>query len=237
MFIIYFVVFFLYNRRRNKECVMSNPSEIKQRIGFLLKEKQLSLNDVSLQLGKNGTYLFQFINRASPKRLGEFERKQLAKILGVDEQLLTDLPLGDILPLSDKANIDILDVKACCGSGNTEISEHVIGSWSMPNDMFKHISSTAPDNIKMIQVFGDSMQPTLKAGDWVLVDITHNAPDTDGLFVLWLATGLAVKRIQGGINNLIIHSDNHNYKDITAETGEIRIIGKVIYILKSERVG
>lgn len=137
----------------------------------------------------------------------------------------------------DIINIGMLDVKACCGNGNEEITEHTIGSWSMPLEVYKNISTTNPDNIKMIQVYGDSMQPTLKAGDWVLVDITHKEPDSDGLFVLWLATGLAVKRIQGGLSNYIVHSDNPNYKDITAESGEIRIVGKVIYTLEAKRVG
>lgn len=210
--------------------------EVRRHIADLLKQKNLSLNKVSLQLGKNVTYLFQYI-KGSPKRLGEVERIKLAQILDVPEQELTDLPINKIAVSASSANIDILDVKACCGNGNEEVTEHVIGSWCMPNDIFRHISTTSPRNIKMIQVFGDSMQPTLKAGDWVLVDITHNTPDTDGLFVLWLATGLAVKRIQGGLNSLIIHSDNPQYKDITASFQEIKIIGKVIYILKSERVG
>lgn len=216
---------------------MNNAVEqVRKHIGDLIKQKEYSLNEISLKLGKHGTYMFQFL-RGRPRRLNEIDRIKLAQILNVPEQELTDIPINKVVITADSASIDILDVKACCGNGNEAVTERVIGSWCMPNDIFRHISSTTPRNIKMIQVFGDSMQPTLKAGDWVLVDITHNAPDTDGLFVLWLANGLAVKRIQGGLNSLIIHSDNPQYKDITASFEEIKIIGKVIYILKSERVG
>lgn len=164
----------------------------------------------------------------------EPQKKLLANLLDVSIDDLFDKNLDLNI---DRIKIDILDTVACCGDGNENTLEHIIGSWCMPSDLFKHISSSSPKNIKMIQVYGDSMQPTLKAGDWVLVDISHNYPDNDGLFVLWLTTGLAVKRIQGGLNSLIIHSDNPQYKDITASSEDIRIVGKVIYILKSERVG
>jgi phage repressor protein C with HTH and peptisase S24 domain len=51
-----------------------------------------------------------------------------------------------------------------------------------------------------------------------------------------MATGLAVKRLQAGLSNVVIKSDNPTYSDITAEVGELKIIGKVVHILNSRRV-
>ena len=208
----------------------------------LAQELGLNQNELEKKLGwpqSRFSDLFRDKKDIPSKRLYDF-----AEFFNLDFKELKDYNEGKRKkpprPITEKnrpIKIDMLDVKACCGTGNEIVSDYVIGSWCMPNDIFKHISNSTPENIKMIQVFGDSMQPTLKAGDWVLVDITHNTPDTDGLFVIWLTTGLAVKRIQGGFSNYIVHSDNPQYKDITASPEEIRIVGKVIYILKSERVG
>jgi phage repressor protein C with HTH and peptisase S24 domain len=88
----------------------------------------------------------------------------------------------------------------------------------------------------MLRVQGDSMQPTINDGDWVWVDISNNFISSDGMYLIRMATGLAVKRLQSGLSNIVIKSDNPTYYDITADIGEINIIGKVVYILNGRRV-
>jgi hypothetical protein len=48
----------------------------------------VSLADLSKLVGKNPSYLQQFVMRGSPKRLGEDERLVLAKFFSVDEREL-----------------------------------------------------------------------------------------------------------------------------------------------------
>lgn len=133
----------------------------------------------------------------------------------------------------------MLDAVACCGDGNENLQENVCGRWLMPLVDFHKITMSAPENIKMIKVKGDSMFPTLKEDDWVMVDITQKLPDSDGLFLLMLANGLAVKRIQCGIGNSInVLSDNENYPPLPPTSlEEIPIVGKVIYTLTTKKVG
>ncbi|MBR1648002.1 MAG: S24 family peptidase [Alphaproteobacteria bacterium] len=224
---------------------MRTPEEIRKFIDSRIKEKGFSLNEVSLAIGQNGTYLFQYINRGSPKRLGEIQRAKLAKILDVDESEISDVKIYSDKSTSprdkiflDYVAIDMLDVTACCGNGLENLTENVNGKWMMPIDEFRNISLTSPENVKLIAVKGDSMTPTIQEGDWVFVDITRIIPDSDGMFLLRLSTGLVVKRLQGGLNNeIIIKSDNPHYSDLTAQIGEVQILGKVIYILKAEKVG
>lgn len=240
---------------------MSSIDEIKEKVGRLIAEKGLTLNSVSLKLGKNQTYLQKFVKQKSPKRLEEDFRRKLALLLEVPEQELTDLPLYSFpLPSAmdginmvantiselfthksntpDTVTIEMLDTTACCGNGVEALSENVIGKWLMPLLDFRKISSTSPDNIKMIKVKGDSMLPTLKEDDWVLVDTKQNYP-SDGMFLLRLAGNfLTVKRIQCGFgDNLTILSDNPNYQPMNATIDDADIIGKVIYALKAEKVG
>ena len=87
----------------------------------------------------------------------------------------------------------------------------------------------------MLRVQGDSMTPTINEGDFVWVDISNNYVGSDGLYLIRMATGLAVKRLQTGLSNIVIKSDNPNYSDITADVGELKIVGRVVHILNSRR--
>ena len=50
--------------------------------------KGLNMKEVSLGIGRNETYLHQFIAKGTPKRLHENDRQKLAKLLGVSEDQL-----------------------------------------------------------------------------------------------------------------------------------------------------
>lgn len=69
------------------------PNSVKKKIENLISDKGLTFRAVSLQIGRGETYLQQFVSRPSPKRLSEQDREKLARILEVDEQELSDLPL------------------------------------------------------------------------------------------------------------------------------------------------
>lgn len=189
-----------------------------------------------MAIGRKDQYIHQYIRYGLPQQLKEDDRRAIARILDVDEQELSSKPLfPPISPLHsdgisvlidqatkfisnlrkkniDTISIDMLDAVACCGTGIENLNENVNGKWLMPLIDSRQITMSAPENIKMIKVKGDSMEPTLKEGDWVLVDISRISPDSDGLFLLRLAGGLAVKRIQCGLGNSInVLSDNKNY--------------------------
>ena len=228
--------------------------KIRRKIADLIADKQLSLAQVSLSIGKNVAYLHQYINKGSPVRLPEEQRRKLALILGVDEQELTDLPIVSPIPAHmgginavaekissfftkpDEVVIEMIDATACCGDGIDNLPEKVCGHWKLPLAEFKSLASGNPNNIKMLRVQGDSMQPTINEGDFVWVDVSNNFVGSDGIYLIRMATGLAVKRLQAGLSNVVIKSDNPTYSDITAEVGELKIIGKVVHILNSRRV-
>lgn len=231
---------------------MEKIKQVKARVGELIREKGLSLNSLSLQFGKSGTYLHKFINFDSPKRLDEEVRMKLAAILEVDEQELTDLPItptpahmagvsliadkiASLFNKEDIVTIDMVDATACCGDGVENLPEKICGHWRLPLAEFKSLASGNPNDIKMLRVQGDSMQPTINEGDFVWVDISNNFVGSDGIYLIRMATGLAVKRLQAGLSNVVIKSDNPTYSDITAEVGELKIVGRVVHILNSRR--
>jgi phage repressor protein C with HTH and peptisase S24 domain len=136
---------------------------------------------------------------------------------------------------SDTITIDIISATPCCGNGN-DCTEETIGKWVMPIQDFKRLTQTSPERVKQMQVSGDSMQPTINDGDFILADTSHNVFDVDGIYLIRMISGLAVKRLQAGLNTISIISDNPNYKPIEASIGEVKIIGKVIKILNVRSV-
>lgn len=216
---------------------MKTADEVREFIAQKIQELELKLNNVSLQLGHDASYLFQYIKRKSPKRLDEQDRKKLAAILNVDEQDLTDVPLSLVTPSANSVSIKIVDVVACCGSGIEALTENIIGTWDIPLAKFRDFSTAKPENVYMFQVAGDSMIPTLNSGDWAVADLSQNFISADGLYLIRTASGLSVKRILSGLNDISIISDNTNYPNFTANVGEIQILGRVIYILNAHKIG
>lgn len=89
-----------------------------------------------------------------------------------------------------------------------------------------------PDNMSLIKVEGDSMEPTLLDGDLVLVNHSRTtvAPQ-GGIYAISIHQEIMIKRVQILFphNKLRILSDNTNYKPIEADPEQIKINGKVIW--------
>lgn len=58
------------------------------RVQQLASARGVSLAFLSRLVGKNASYLQQYVTRGSPKRLGEDERLALAQFFNVDERAL-----------------------------------------------------------------------------------------------------------------------------------------------------
>ena len=227
-----------------------SQEEIRQRLDRYIKERDTNYRDLSLAIGRKDSYIHQYIKYGLPAKLKEDDRRAIAQFLGIDEQELTDRPLTPAhmtgvamvaekitsLFKKDEVTIEMIDATACCGDGIDNLPEKVCGHWHLPTAEFKTITSVNPSNIKMLRVQGDSMQPTINEGDWVWVDTSNNFISSDGMYLIKMHTGLAVKRLQSGLSNIVIKSDNASYSDITADVGEVQIIGKVVYILNGRRV-
>lgn len=229
---------------------METPETIRQKIDDLIAASNTQTKkSVSLAVGKNDAYIQQYIKTGSPVVLPDYARRVIAGLFQIDErELMTDDQIKNekkiaIISASNKVDddsvsIEVIDATACCGNGIENYVENIVGFWNLPRKEYQTISHADPSVIKMLRVFGDSMEPTLRGGDWVLVDVSRNFIDSDGLFLLRMTSGLAVKRIQNTISQqVIIKSDNPKYDNISASVAEVHIIGKVVYTLKAEKVG
>lgn len=69
---------------------MSNFEEVREKLKEAIENNGFSCRDVSLRIGRKDSYIQQYIKYGFPKRLSEIDRKKVAELLKIDEELLID---------------------------------------------------------------------------------------------------------------------------------------------------
>jgi len=215
----------------------------------LIEEHQTDLANVSLAIKRNHAYLHQYINRGSPRQLGENERNELARLFGVSPDVfraeasnITVAGTGDRLEKrkiqSRQIDIPEFDVAAAVGQGDlsTEADENeklkATDHWLLPRRYLAAFSEK-PEALAIIKVAGDSMDPEYKAGERVLIDRSHILPSPPGIYLIWDGLGLVLKRIEvivGSSDPLMLRISciNHAYSTYECALPEININGRVV---------
>ena len=208
---------------------MLDPRAVLER---LCAERGEDFAGLSRMLGRNAAYIQQFVRRGVPKRLGEDERRKLARYFGVSEMLLGGPPS------ETAANDGLLSVKrhpvmVSAGPGAIVTKELGKPCFAFDERWLKALTPSSPSSLSIVRVEGDSMSPTLNAGDDILVDLGDAADRLrDGIYVLRIDDALVVKRI--ALNPLgrrvTVQSDNPAYPDWPdCSLEDINCIGRAIW--------
>lgn len=89
-----------------------------------------------------------------------------------------------------------------------------------------------------MEVFGNSMEPELRAGDTVLIDQSQTEILAGAIYALGVEDTILVKRLEKHPNKLVLTSENRDYQPIFLSLDEIdkvRIIGKVVWSCREYR--
>ncbi len=88
-----------------------------------------------------------------------------------------------------------------------------------------------PDALALIEVYGDSMAPTIDDGDLVLVGRHQSVFCNDGLYVIANGDQLMLKRLQRQLDGtILIRSDNPAYEPLRASADQVNLFGRVLWI-------
>jgi len=199
----------------------------------LCSERGESLAGLSRLVGRNDAYLQQYLRKGTPRRLPEAERRTLARYFAIPDAMLGGPPAapdatpGALVPVRRSA------VRASAGPGAIGDDQLVRPYFGFDPAWLRALTAASSDQLTMIRVEGDSMAPTLNAGDDILVD--HAAPGEglrDGIYVLRVDEALLVKRLAihpfGG--RVTVQSDNPTYPDWPDRgLDELDCIGRVIW--------
>jgi len=132
------------------------------------------------------------------------------------------------------ALLPVYDAKASAGPGQEIDRETVLHRIAFREDWIRTVTSAPLDRLAVIGVDGDSMEPTLRQNDLVLVDFGQTRPQRqDGIYVIRTDGGLQVKRLQVEIaaGRLSILSDNKAYEpQRNVDPQDVAVVGRVIWL-------
>ncbi len=207
--------------------------DARTRLAEAARDRGSSLAALSRMLGRNPTYLQQYITKGSPRKLEEEDRRKLAQFLGLAESELGAPLEAPQSPGGDWVEVSRLNIDASAGPGAVHQAEEPFDAFHFSRRwLAEHGLQGA--KLSAIRVIGDSMEPLLREGDEVLVDMREQ-PFRDGVYVVRLDDTLLVKRVasQGG-GRFSLLSQNLAYPPISVHAEDFAIIGRVVW--KSGRV-
>lgn len=151
------------------------------------------------------------------------------------DQLPETMELTNAVASSNGSSlVPVYDVAASAGNGaNVDDYEAIAYSLAFPPDYLRRITKARPDCLAIISVKGDSMEPTLKDDDVVMLDRSKTSLSYDGLFVLRFGEALHVKRVTRAAKPgfVTIISDNRGaYPMQEWPEEQVAVIGKVIWV-------
>ncbi len=131
------------------------------------------------------------------------------------------------------ALIPKLGVRAAAGAGalNYEVDMQPEALLAFRLDWL-HERGISPKHAAIITAYGDSMEPTIRHGDALLVNTAINQPRAEGIYVVRVEEMLLVKRIAIGLDHITLISDNPAIQDevITRDRlGDLHIVGRVVW--------
>lgn len=213
-------------------------SDPRARLLDLAEEMGVSLSRLSALIGRNASYLQQFIRKGSPKKLEESDRRTLAQFFGVSEAELgaseekSYKPSG-VIRDDDFVAVPRLAIAVSAGPGQFAGGETPFDNFGFSGRWLRD-NGLDPKMLSAVTVEGDSMEPLLRHGDEVLVDRTPG-PWRDGIHVVRVGETLSVKRLaRSGPDRVSLLSQNLAYPPVDLPLEEIDVIGRVVW--KSGRV-
>src|SRR5436190_1678772 len=158
----------------------SDPRQVLER---LCVERGEDFAGLSRMLGRNAAYIQQFVRRGVPKRLGEAERRKLARYFSISESLLGGP--ADTEPVAGLVPVKRSPVWASAGPGAIPYEQAGKPYFAFDENWLKSLTTSPAGSLSIIRVEGDSMAPTLNSGDDILVDPGDCAERVrDGIYVL-----------------------------------------------------
>lgn len=129
-------------------------------------------------------------------------------------------------------NGSVGEVIALPVTGGSISGHRVVAEWLLPQRYLREEVKASPNHTVIMEVVGDSMQPTYMPGDRVLVDLSQNSLSSDTVYAI--SDGFAepqIKRLQrvpfSDPTEVRIISDNPMLETFTAELSQLTIIGRI----------
>jgi phage repressor protein C with HTH and peptisase S24 domain len=130
------------------------------------------------------------------------------------------------------AYVPLYDARCSAGSGAWNERSRVLVNLSFTRYSLRK-KGLKPDSLACLRVDGDSMLGLLDDGDTVMIDLSRNALEGEGVYVVMLDDHLYAKRLQRDFDGSVrVISHNKEYQPIIVprdRLAELHIIGRVVW--------
>ncbi|MDR0827853.1 MAG: helix-turn-helix transcriptional regulator [Desulfovibrio sp.] len=195
---------------------------------FWIKKKGLTQAALAERAGLAQNYISQIHTGTRPGSVDVLQKIAVA----------LDLSLPEFFACRDDAQPDIvfierLKARPRAGNGGLETDPDTAGYYSFHSSFIarKHGDETS---MRLFEVAGDSMSPTLADGDMILVNLRDKDVRSGYIYLVRMEDELMVKRLEnrpGGI--LLIRSDNPDYEDLSVrkndEGADVEVLGRMVW--------
>lgn len=108
-----------------------------------------------------------------------------------------------------------------------------LGHWLVESQWLNGLTRAIPSTLAIVRADGDSMQPTLLGGDWVLIDMTQTRLTREGIYAIRVGHDVWIKRLSLNLRQKTVRviSDNPTTPVQDVDEEELTVIGKVIAVL------
>ena len=137
--------------------------------------------------------------------------------------------------LNDFVLVPRYNIEASAGGGSVIHSEQIVDHLAFKASWVSKELGADPKNLLLIHSIGDSMEPTLRSGDLLLVDRNKARMKGDGIYLINFDDGLMVKRLEWMMDGtVVIRGDNTSVsreQKLTAiEMEKLHLLGRVVWV-------
>lgn len=159
-----------------------------------------------------------------------------AKLLSAVEQMMRDASPDPVQ--EEYLDVPVYDIRAAAGAGAFADDSVPVTHEKFRLNFLSRLTRAPVSMLSVIEVTGDSMEPTIYGGDHVLVDHSVRGIDHGGIYILRMDETNIVKRCHRSTSDKSIHviSDNQKYPvDVVKSADRLDVIGRVIWIGRALR--
>lgn len=145
-------------------------------------------------------------------------------------------PLRLEKPVAGYAYVPLVEVRASAGHGAIIDREHVTDLLAFREEWLRQVLDASPKDVVLLYVQGRSMEPDLRAGDVIMIDIRDTTAEREAIYVLRMDGAILVKELQrlpGGV--IRVKSKNPAYDTFDKTVSDVdgaddfAVIGRVVW--------
>lgn len=133
------------------------------------------------------------------------------------------------------ARLPVHEIRFAAGAGSQNYEETPVDYHIMSRSYISAITDAPISQLAMFEVDGDSMEETLKKGDWVLLDLRHKIIRRPAIYGLLFEGEGLIKRAERNLEtgSVILSSDNPRYKPQEIKKPDrLSVVGKLVLSIR-----